>query len=238
MSTVETILEAAGAGDQELVARLLREDPALATASSMLGVQPIHAAHFGGHQRVVDLLLTSGVKIDAFLASELGMLDLVNEALARDPEFATRFSAAGSTALHRSCYWGQVALATVLLKRGTDANAATRDSFLQIRPLGCAVATPGVGCPSDREEVVLELVRLLLEHGADVNGRRRDGLTALHSAGYRGLLQVIDVLLAAGADPSLAGFDGAGPHTGQRADDMAREQGQTEAAQRIAAARR
>jgi len=238
MSTVETILAAASAGDSERVGRLLRGDPALATASSMLGVQPIHAAHFAGHRRVVDLLLANGVSMDAFLAADLGMLDVVEAALLRDPQFALAFSTAGFTALHRSCYWGQAAVARLLLEHGADASAVTRDGFLQIHPLGCAVATPGAGCPSDREEVVLELVRMLLDHGADVNGRRRDGLTALHSAGYRGLLQVIDLLLERGADANLAAFEGAGPHSGQRPDETALAQGQTEAARRIAAKRK
>ena len=124
-------------------------------------------------------------------------------------------------------------MARMLLERGADPNAITRDSFLLIRPLGCAVATPGAGCPSDREEVVLELVRMLLDHGADVNGRRRDGLTALHGAGYRGLLTVIGLLLERGADPSLTAFEGAGPHAGQRASDLALEQGQMEAAKAL-----
>ena len=237
MSTVETILAAASAGDSETVARLLRDDASLATASSMLGVQPIHAAYFAGHRPVVDLLLASGVPMDAFLAAELGMPDVVEAALLRDPQFGLAFSAAGFTALHRSCYWGQAAIARLLLDHGADANIATRDGFLQIHPLGCAVATPGAGCPSDDEGVVLELVRLLLDHGADVNGRRRDGLTALHSAGYRGLLQVIDLLLERGADANIAAFEGAGPHSGHRADEMALAQGQIEAARRIAAKR-
>jgi hypothetical protein len=51
----------------------------------------------------------------------------------------------------------------------------TRDDFLQITPLGSAVATtPGIPQPSDREDVVLALVALLLGHGASVNARRRD----------------------------------------------------------------
>jgi uncharacterized protein len=220
MSPIDAILAAAKDGDYDRVLALLVTDPALATASNMLGSQPIHAAHFGGHKRIVDLLLARGVDLDFFLASELGLLDQVHIALEADPTLSQTFSAAGSTALHRSCYWGQTAVAELLLEGGADPNAVTRDGFLQIAPLGCAVATPDVPNPSDREEVVLDLVNLLLSYGANVNARRRDGLTALHSAAYRGHRRVMETLLAQGADPTIRGYDGAGPHAGRTAAEM------------------
>jgi ankyrin repeat protein len=172
--------------------------------------------------------------LDFFLASELGMLDRVTSALESEPDLAQAFSAAGSTALHGACYWGQTTIARFLLERGADSNAVTRDSFLQIAPLGCAVATPDVPNPSDQESVVLELVKLLILSGADVNARRRDGLTPLHSAAHRGHLSVIETLLAQGADPTIRGYEGGGPHAGQTAADVAAAQGQAEAASRLA----
>jgi uncharacterized protein len=154
----------------------------------------------------------------------------VKHALDTDPKLVLAFSSAGSSALHRSCYWGQIEIARLLLERSADPNAATKDQFLQIRPLGCAVASPDVPNPSDEEDVVLQLVRMLIASGADVNGRRRDGLTALHSAAYRGHLRVIELLLKRGADPTIQGYEGSGPHAGQTAFDMAMMQGQLEAA--------
>jgi ankyrin repeat protein len=228
MTPIETMFDASRTGNYTRVLQLLDQDPALANAATMLGSRPIHAAHFGGHQRVVDLLLARGTPMDIFLASELGKLEFVRAALAADSLRAQAFSDAGSTALHCSCYWGQVEAAGLLLKGGADPNAVMRDSFLQIRPLGCAVATPDVPNPSDREEVVLQLVSLLIAHGADVNGRRRDGLTPLHGAAFRGHLAVLHLLLHHGADPALQGYEGAGPHAGKTASDLAASQGQHE----------
>jgi ankyrin repeat protein len=48
------------------------------------------------------------------------------------------------------------------------------------------------------------MVRLLLERGADINGRRGDGMTALHAACFRGLARVAQELLDAGAGLLLA----------------------------------
>jgi ankyrin repeat protein len=76
---------------------------------------------------------------------------------------------------------------------------------------------------------VLDLVKLLISSGADVNARRRDGLTALHSAAYRGHLRVIETLLAHGADRVIRGHEGKSTHAGQTAGDVAVAQGQAEA---------
>jgi len=230
MDKLDAVIAAAKSGDVSQVSRLLDENPSLSTAATMLGSQPIHAAHFSGHRNIVELLLNRGVTLDAGLAAELGMVDRVEAALAADPALARAFSPPGSTLLHRACYWGQVDVTKRLIEKGADANAATRDSFLQIRPLGCAVATPDVPNPSDHEDTVLHLVRLLLDAGAEVNGRRRDGLTALHSAAYRGHLRVMRYLLEHGADAAIRGYDAAGPHAGQTAADLALAQGQSEAA--------
>jgi ankyrin repeat protein len=230
MDQVEGIITAAKNGDFDRVADLLYQDPVLAKASNMFGAQPVHAAHFGGHRRVVELLLSHGLSMDLFLAAELGLLDRVEVAVRAEPQIVHAFGTRGSQALHGACYWGQVAVAEFLLRHGADPNAATRDGFLGIRPLGCAVATPNVPNPSDSEAVVLELVRLLLDRGAEVNGRRRDGLTALHGAAYRGHKKVIACLLEHGADSLIRGYEGAGAHAGQTAFDVAVAQGQREAA--------
>jgi ankyrin repeat protein len=234
MDKVDAVIAAAKQGDVGRVTSLIDENPALATAATMVGSQPIHAAYLSGHQPVVELLLSRGVSLDVGLAAELGMLGRVEPAVHADPDLVLVFGPAGSTLLHRACYWGQVAVSRLLLANGADANAATRDKFLQIRPLGCAVATPDVPNPSEQEDTVLELVRLLLDRGADVNGQRRDGLTALHSAAYRGHLRVIRYLLQHAADATMRGYEGAGPHAGQTAADLALAQGQHEAVSLLA----
>ena len=63
---------------------------------------------------------------------------------------------------------GRVEVAHRLLAAGAEPSTPSPDRFLQITPLGSAVATtPGVPQPSQDEDVVLTLVRLLLDHGAE-----------------------------------------------------------------------
>ncbi len=226
MDKTDLIIAAAGDGKFEEVARLLDEDSSLANASNMFGAQPIHAAYFRGQFQVVDLLVARGVHLDAFLAADLGLVEQVEAAVNANPQFPNLFGPTGSTALHRACYWGQIAVARLLLDCGADPNLETRDQFLGIRPLGCAVASPDIPNPSEREDVVLGLVQLLVTRGAEVNGRRRDGLTALHGAAWRGHTSVVVWLLEHGADQEIRGTEGSGPHAGQTAFEIAVAQGQ------------
>jgi RimJ/RimL family protein N-acetyltransferase len=224
MEPVDRLVAAALLGEVTQVRRMVAADPALLSARTMFGAGAVHAAHYGGQAAVLDALGDLGLVIDGFLAAELGRIDELREAMAADPGFAARFDERGSTALHGAVYWGQRQAAGLLLDAGADPNAVTRDGFLQIAPLGSAIAsTPGIPQPSDSEDNVLGLVRLLLERGANVNGRRRDGMTALHTACWRGLSRVAQELLDAGADPAITATSG--PHQGQTPADTARSQG-------------
>jgi ankyrin repeat protein len=52
------------------------------------------------------------------------------------------------------------------------------------------------------------VVRLLLEHGADINAQSQTGRTPLHEASYHGALDVVRLLLEHGSDVEAKGNDG------------------------------
>ena len=56
-----------------------------------------------------------------------------------------------------------------------------------------------------------EAAALLLQHGADINGRNRDGNTALHLAVFLGRAETAELLLKSGADVNAKNDDGATP---------------------------
>ena len=151
--------------------------------SSSVGATPIHAAHFTGRADLVRAMERPD-QPSGFLAFELGRLDEVRRA-ARRPRGRHAVRRGRRHRVHAASYGGQRGVAELLLAHGADAGATTRDTFLQIAPLAAAVATtPGVPQPSDDEDVVVALVRLLLEHDAPVDHRRLDGTTALHAAAW------------------------------------------------------
>jgi ankyrin repeat protein len=228
--TTQDLIAAVLDGDSVKVAAILATAPALAQQANMFGAKAVHAAFHGGHRTLLAMLFEAGAVNDGFLAAELGDVQRLSEEIGRRPDFVSRLNPGGMTALHLACYWGALEAARLLIDAGADVNAASRDFFLIIHPLGSAVATPDIPNPSYDEDRVLALVDLLLDRGADVNARRRDGLTALHTAAYRGHLRAITRLIERGADASLAGHDDGGPHAGITPLQMAMQQGQGAAA--------
>ena len=237
MATLDEFLAAARLGDVPGMRALLAEDASLLSARTMFGVGASHAAHFAGEGAAVAYLDGAGIVRDPWLQAELGDLESVRAAVDADPGLIGAFNGGGSTLLHAAAYWGQVEVAELLLSRGADPNAVTRDSFLHIHPLGSGVASPGVpGCPAEMEANVVALATVLLDAGAGVDNRRGDGLTALHTAGYRGHNGVARLLLDRGADPAIRGHDSGGGHAGASAAEMADEQGHPDTAGLIRAA--
>jgi ankyrin repeat protein len=231
MQPVDHLVAAALDGDRATFDRLMSADPGLRTARNMFGVSALHAAQAAGRADIAAALEPEGGP-GLHLAAELGRLDAVERALVDDPAAARAVDASGSTPLHGACYWGRVEVAHRLLAAGAEPSTPSRDRFLQITPLGAAVATtPGVPQPSDDEDVVLALVRLLLEHGAEPDHPRLDGMTPLHAAAWRGLGRVAQELLDAGADRSATATGG--PHAGQTPADTALAQGHLVLAARL-----
>jgi RNA polymerase sigma factor (sigma-70 family) len=138
------------------------------------------------------------------LAQVRRMLDahpaLIGERERWDEDVAqrNRFPAVGSfTALHRAAYYGDDALAALLLERGADPSAPTK---IGQTPLHVAVL---VDHP--------EIAQMLLERGANVNAATDRGMTPLHWAVIRRLSGHITRLLAAGASPDARDVEGRTP---------------------------
>ena len=62
-----------------------------------------------------------------------------------------------------------------------------------------------------REVALAEIVRALVEAGADLNQARESGATPLHAASYKGHLAVVKYLVEAGADLNPGNYEGSTP---------------------------
>src|SRR5436190_11118482 len=142
--------------------------------------------------------LAAGRELDVFEAAALGRTDRLQELLDDDPTRATAFGDDGFHPLGLACFFGHLEAARLLLERGADVNALSRNEHIQTAAIHASAASEGKD-----ESVRFELVRLALEHGADPNLRQGggdEGFRALDAARQNGDTRVEELLQAHGAD--------------------------------------
>ncbi len=105
---------------------------------------------------------------------------------------------AGATPLLRASLCGDLTVVKLLLAHGADPRIPTFD---HTTPLMVAA---GVGWADGMmreysEKQTVELIKLLLDLGADVNAANDHGITALHGAAYKGANQAVQLLVDRGA---------------------------------------
>ena len=120
-----------------------------------------------------------------------GDLDGVRRAFGSSPDFPNVADECGTWCLDLAIYHGPLALVRALLDLGANPKHDDPGGF---PPLFAAI---------DRaEDDWLEVLRLLLDAGADVHQRGLNDYTALHFAACRNDAAAVRILLAHGADPS------------------------------------
>jgi len=102
----------------------------------------------------------------------------------------------GYTPLHAAAFERSPELVTLLIANGADVNAMTEDGF-GVLDAACSNWSNG------------EVVRLLLNAGANPNIKGKDGVTPLQKVAWRESAQVLKILLDGGAEIDQAGFEGA-----------------------------
>ncbi len=147
-----------------------------------------------------------------FDAIQAGDLDLVKRVIGSEPQRAAARNADGVSAILLARYYGRREIADLLEATGTpldifEASACGRTARVR-ELLARDRALVNTYAPDGFTPLGLaaffghrEIVQLLLEHGADVNGASRNatGYTALTAAATRADLPVLELLLEHGA---------------------------------------
>lgn len=215
----QQLFDAIKGGRVEEVRQLVQQHPWLKQARDASGASAVLVAAYNMKPDVVSALIDAGAPVDLFEASVLGKVDRIEEILTSDPGRASEYAPDGFTPVALAAFFGQSASVRSLIARGADVRAAARNA-LKVQALHAAVAGRN-----------LEIVKAVLEAGADPNAQQQAGFRPMHEAGTNANRALAELLLAHGADPSLPNDDG------KTAIALARDKGHAEFADWLATQR-
>jgi ankyrin repeat protein len=198
MSDRASFLDAINAGDFDRVKAMLSADPQLVTARSAKGESAILTAVYRGQKEIANLLVARGAEMTIFEAAAAGEIERV-ERLVDGGAPVNGFSADGWTPLHLAAFFGHARAVELLLARGADVAATSKNSNGNT-PLHAALAGhhPFVA-------------GLLIGAGGDVNAADAGGWRPLHLAAANNHLDAMKTLIAQGADVAAANAQGQTP---------------------------
>jgi ankyrin repeat protein len=199
LAQAPSLVDAARAGDRAAVRSILAKRPAEAAKTTSDGTTPLHYAVQRDDVEMVDALLKAGADAKAvnrygatplFVACQNGNAAIIERLLKAGADPNSK-NPDGETALMTAARTGKVDAVKLLLARGADAKAV--EGWRGQTALMWAAA-----------ENHTEVAQTLIEAGADVNARSNGGFTPLLFAVRAGKRDVVNALLAKGANPNDA----------------------------------
>ncbi|MET0201643.1 MAG: ankyrin repeat domain-containing protein, partial [Gaiellaceae bacterium] len=128
--------------------------------------EALQALYQGDEQKARELLPADD-DLTVFEAAAFGRTERLGRILDDDSEQVHAFSDDGFTALHLAIFGGQENAMRLLLERGADPNVISTSDLAKVPPLGTAAFVRSA-----------PLAQVLLDSGADPNGRGEGGFTA------------------------------------------------------------
>ena len=217
-STSDDLFAAIEAGDTGGVETILDGDPAAGVARDEGGVSALMRALYRFDSELLEIVRAHAGAFDVFEAAALDEVDRLRAVLDAEPTAATAYSGDGFTALHFAAFFGHPEAAALLIERGAEVDAFGRGWMT------------GTALHSAVSRLQSDVVRILLEAGANPDVRQSAGWTPLHAAAMNGDLASMELLLGAGADPTAANDEG------RSVADLAKESGDDATIERIRSA--
>jgi ankyrin repeat protein len=214
--STKNLTEAIRGGNKMALEELLKQEPELLRFAAPNGSSAVLLAAYYGHPELADVFVRHGAKLDVFEASATGNLERVRELVKVDAGLVNAFATDGFFPLGLAAFFGHRAIVEFLLRNGADVSTAARNAQ-KVTALHGAVA---------RRDV--EIVKMLLERGADANAKQERGFVPLQDAAANGNLALVQLLVKYGARVDAKADDGKTP------GDMAVERGHQEVVECLA----
>ena len=170
---------------------------------------PLHLASQRGHSDIAGLLLKFGADVDAQDNDTMTPLHLVSHyrmgndsRITETAQLLLEHGASvhlrnknGQMPLHAASHHGLSSIVALLLKFGADVDAQDNDTMA---PLLLVSRARHHGFDDDLQ--ITQIAQLLMEYGASVHIRNKNGQMPLHTASHHGLSSIVTLLLKFGAD--------------------------------------
>ncbi len=210
-SSAAAFIDAIKAGEFDRVKAMASAEPTLIDAKSQTGESAILTAVYHRQREIVNLLVARGAALTLAEACAAGEVERAERRLDEAPDAVNATTADGWTPLHLAAFFGHSRVAELLLGRGGDAKALSRNANANT-PLHAALAGNHTF-----------VAALLMGHGADLNAADAGGWRPLHIAAANNNIDAMKTLIAQGADVIAANKEG------QTALTLAQEKNRREA---------
>ena len=185
------------------IARLLLERGADVNARTKNLFTPLHSAAFEGRLEIAQLLLDHGANVKAENDARGTALHVVSRGAYNSQELENRVGISRlllehgvdvhahdeyhNTALSMATFYGNLEITRLLLDHGANPNVENDQGSTRLH-----VVSQGT---YNSQKHGVGIAQLLLERGADVNAQMKNLFTPLHSAAFKGGLEIAQVLL-------------------------------------------
>jgi len=196
MSETQLFFDAIRAGDLAAVRTLLDQDAALLNGKNAQSQSPVLFSIYNRQKEIRDFLISRGAVLALHEAAAAGHLARVKKLIEKDVALARSYSPDGFPVVALAAVFGNFEAAKYLHAKGADINAA---------------ATNGSGYNALTGAVTsghTEIVKWLLENGAEPNYRYSNNYSPLLNAAANGHLEILKLLQAHGADLDAKTSDG------------------------------
>ena len=178
--------------DEDKVVSLIIENPEMLDLNDENGSSGLMIIAYSGFERAIRQAVELKETFTFHEAIVSGQYSIVKDSLNHsNADMANTYSVDGFTPLSLASFFNQTEIAELLVSSGADPNLSAKNAS-KVNALHSAVAKENI-----------QLCKLYIQQGVEVNSVQTQNVTALHSAVHRGNLELTQLLVENGASINL-----------------------------------